>query len=504
MIPDRGLCQIRRQDPWSLGDIARELEYIYRGKPNLSPLKPSKHVRATRRTAATLLAVGAPASLAGCLPTCPAAGRHFRWSWSAGNIPPLLMNAPPRTPRAAWWILGVLGLIFALFAGDRAVLGILKTTLGTELGLTNAGYSMLVTAFMLPYTAMYFFVGGWIDRFGAGRMLGLCAIGMSLATVIAGTAHGLGQLVVARFFLGVAEAGVVPAITLAIFTWFAPDRRALAYSLANTVQQSAYILCPPFVAAVTLGLGWRWAFLLPGLSGFVIAGLWWQANRYAGTPPPPEAEAAGGLVRMDGLWDRVRALWAIPSVRVLIFARILSDPFWFFFQYWQTAFLQERIGLSLARVGEITWIPPLVYMGVALGLSTFSDRLVARGWPAPRARLILLLAATALAPAAFVLPQVRGEFPALALVTATWVMCATWLNMSSVFMGALVPRHSLASAIAIMSALGGVTSIAFNAVVGTLIDRFGYTIPFYIGACLHPLAALLLWHHFRRRAPAAA
>ena len=47
--------------------------------------------------------------------------------------------------------------------------------------------------------------------------------------------------------------------------------------------------------------------------------------------------------------------------------------------YWQTAFLQERIGLSLARVGEITWIPPLVYMGVALGLSTFSDRLVARG-----------------------------------------------------------------------------------------------------------------------------
>ena len=49
--------------------------------------------------------------------------------------------------------------------------------------------------------------------------------------------------------------GIVPAITLAIFTWFAPDRRALAYSLANTVQQTAYILCPPFVAAVTLSLG---------------------------------------------------------------------------------------------------------------------------------------------------------------------------------------------------------------------------------------------------------
>lgn len=409
------------------------------------------------------------------------------------------MTTNRSTPRAAWWILAILGLIFALFAGDRAVLGILKTTLSTEIGLTNSGYSLLVTAFMLPYTAMYFFVGAWIDRFGAAKMLGACTLGMSLATVIAGTAHGLGQLFVARFFLGIAEAGVVPAITLAIFTWFAPDRRALAYSLANTVQQTAYILCPPFVAAVTLGLGWRWSFLIPGLSGFVIAALWWQANRAAGTPPPPEAEAAGTPARLDGLWDRMRALWAMPSVRILILARVIADPFWFFFQYWQTAFLQERVGMSLARVGQLTWIPPLVYMGVALVLSTFSDRLVARGWPAPKARLVLLLVATGLAPATFMLPFVRSEWLALILVTLVWVMCSTWLNMSSVFMGSLVPRHSLASSIALMSALGGCTSIAFNLVVGTIIDRFGYDVPFYIGACLHPLAAALLAWHFLRK-----
>ncbi len=77
--------------------------------------------------------------------------------------------------------------------------------------------------------------------------------------------------------------------------------------------------------------------------------------------------------------------------------------------------------------------------------------------------------------------------------------------MSSVFMGALVPRHSLSSAIGLMSALGGVTSIAFNGVVGTIIDRFGYNIPFYIGACLHPLAAgFLVWFFFIRRKDAAA
>lgn len=412
--------------------------------------------------------------------------------------------ATPPSTRAAWLILSVLGLVFALFAGDRAILGILKTTLGRELAITNSGYSLLVTAFMVPYTAMYFFVGDWIDRWGFRRLLLLCVVGMSAATVVAGTAHGLGQLAVARFVLGIAEAGVVPAITLAIFTWFASERRAFAYSLANTVQQSAYILCPPFVAAIALGLGWRWAFLIPGLSGFLVAILWWLANRAAGAPPPPEPDAAAVSSREKlGLLARIRLLLALPAVRVLIVARIISDPFWFFFQYWQTAFLQERVGLSLARVGQLTWIPPLCYMGAALLFSAFSDRLIARGWPAPRARVVLLLGATALAPAAFLLPTVHSEAMAMVLVTLVWVMCATWLNMSSVFMGALVPRHSLASSIGIMSALGGVTSIAFNAGVGTIIDHFGYEVPFYVGACLHPVAAVLLAWHFFRAPPVA-
>lgn len=409
-----------------------------------------------------------------------------------------------RTPRMAWWILAILGLIFALFAGDRAVLGILKTTLGAELQMSNRGYSMLVTAFMVPYTAMYLFVGGWIDRFGTKRMLALAVLGMSLATVIAGTAHGVAQLAVSRFVLGLAEAAVVPAITLAIFTWFASERRALAYSLANTVQQTAYILSPPFVAAVTLSLGWRWAFLIPGMSGFAIALLWWHANRVAGAPPAPTAAEAPVPTSDLGLWAKLRLLLASPAVRVLIVARVISDPFWFFFQYWQTAFLQERVGMSLARVGQLTWIPPLVYMGVALGLSALSDRLVARGWAAPKARLVLLLGATALAPATFCLPLVRSEFAALVLVTLVWTMCATWLNMSSVFMGALVPRHSLASAIGLMSALGGITSIAFNAVVGSIIDTFGYNAPFFFGACLHPLGAGLLAWYFLRRQPSPA
>ncbi len=377
------------------------------------------------------------------------------------------------------------------------MLGILKTTLGKEISLTNQQYSLLVTAFMVPYTAAYFFVGDWIDRWGAKAMLAICVTLMSLATIASGLASSLPPLLGARFVLGLAEAGVVPAITVAIFSWFPSARRAFAYSLANTVQQSAYILCPPFVAAVTLALGWRWTFLLPGSLGLLVVLAWLAVNRAAGKAPTQPTETRVAAPDSESSWwQRMRGLWGNPAVRWLIVARIISDPFWFFFQYWQTAFLQERVGLSLERVGQLAWIPPLAYMVTSLGFSALSDRLIARGWRADSARLVLLVGATALAPATFLLPQVTSVASAMILVTLVWIMCATWLNMSSVFMGALVPRTSLASAIGLMSALGGITSILFNAVVGTLIDHFGYDLPLYFGAFLHPVAALLLLYRF--------
>ena len=50
-----------------------------------------------------------------------------------------------------------------------------------------------------------------------------------------------------------------------------------------------------------------------------------------------------------------------------------------------------------------------------------------------------------------------------------------------------------------MSALGGVTSIIFNGFVGSIIDHFGYSMPIYASATLHPIGALVLAAFFLRR-----
>ena len=77
-------------------------------------------------------------------------------------------------------------------------------------------------------------------------------------------------------------------------------------------------------------------------------------------------------------------------------------------------------------------------------------------------------------------------------------MCTAWLSMATIMMGGLAPRIAIATAIGVMSALGGVSSIIFNGFVGTIIDHFGYSLPVYIGATLHPIGAIVLAVYFLR------
>lgn len=391
---------------------------------------------------------------------------------------------PSVTPRA-WGLLLLLGATGFLFRFDREVFSILKVTMSRELALTNTDYGVLVTAYMLPYTAAYLFCGGIVDRWGTQRTLWLFVGGMSLATLATGLTTSFTGLLVSRLVLGVATAGVMPGVLIAITRWFPLDRRATAFTLQSALHNCGAIFAPPLVAGISLYAGWPLAFVLPGLAGLTVA----LSLRVADTRAPyaPSRRPAEDTRMIP--W---RELFASVPLRRLMIARMCSDPFWFFLFYWQASFLQEQVGLSLADLGRWTWIPPAFSVVATLLLGVVNDRMVRQGQAPVRGRLTLLGTITLLAPLSLLLPWIHHPILAVGTLALVYTMCNVWLLLTNLLVADLMPAATVGASFGLVSACGGATSIVFNLAAGPLIDAMGHTFMLSLGCIMHPCAWLVL------------
>jgi ACS family hexuronate transporter-like MFS transporter len=367
---------------------------------------------------------------------------------------------------------------------------VLKTTLKSDQGWTDTDYGWLVTLFMLFYTTCFFFSGRLIDRWGTRVMMPLFIGAMSVATLCSGLAGSLGQMGACRALLGVAEAGVMPAIMVAIFQWVPAHRRGLASTIKEPLYVVGQVLAAPLAVWFTMQWNWHTAFFAPGVIGIAVALAWWWADRQA--PGMSGPAAASPPIKYREVLGR-REIWGV------IAARLVSDPLWFFLIYWEPGFLQERLGMSLGDLGRVGWIPTAVATTALLIFGPTSDWLVSRfGWAPARSRRVMLQTLALLAPLVLALHYVREPAMAIVLLCLVRVMAVTWLNFTNILMADLVPQKMIGTAVALMSAFGAGTGLLCNSVVGPVVSSVGYGAIFAVGACLHPIAALILWRVYGR------
>ncbi len=241
---------------------------------------------------------------------------------------------PPR----AWFILLLCGFAGMLFYVDRQTLSVLKTTLKLALGWSDIDYGWIVTAFMACYVVGYLFAGRWVDRWGTRRTMPLFIALMSAATIGCGLSSRLGEIAGFRALLGFAQAGIVPAVVVAIFTWFPPTRRATASAVSEPINIGGQIIATPLAVAFAQGWGWRFAFFAPGAIGLAIAFLWWRTEAAAAPAIPPAPSRAAETARI--LPRHPSAPGNLGRDRGPHDAE--SDPIWFFLLYWEPGFLQAR------------------------------------------------------------------------------------------------------------------------------------------------------------------
>lgn len=146
----------------------------------------------------------------------------------------------------------------------------LAPVLGAEFG--GDGAPALGTAYGLAYAAGFLVFGPLTDRYGRKVVLVLGMVGLTAATAAVAAAESMAVVGVLRAVQGFA-ASSFPAAALAYVGEALPPRwRSTGIGAVSTAFLVAGILGQVYAQAVTIAVGWRWAFVIAA-PAFAVAAL---------------------------------------------------------------------------------------------------------------------------------------------------------------------------------------------------------------------------------------
>ncbi len=406
--------------------------------------------------------------------------------------------------RLRWFIVGWITLSTILNLIDRQTLSILAPTLQKEFGLSNRGYSNIVNAFLVAYTVMYTVGGRFVDRVGEKIGMTACILWWSIATMLHSLARGGLSLGIFRFLLGVGEPGNYPAALRVTTRWFSKAERGLPIAVFSSGSSLGSLIAPPMISVITLHLGWRMAFFVPGFLGAIWVLVWALAYRLPSRAidgPTALRQSAGTASETPRVGESLLDLLKDANVRAIVVARFISDPVWVFYLYWTPMYLADQWGYDLRDMGRYAWIPFLFggLGGVFGGMA--SDWLIRRGLEPARARKLLLYAAGVAAPLGMTIGLARSSAMALALLAVMAFVVYVWFIDTAALISDVFPERVVGSVLGLMGTAGSLGGIGLNWLAGTLLDTYhSYAPVFVIAGSGHLLASLVLVAFFKDKA----
>ena len=412
-----------------------------------------------------------------------------------------------KLPGLRWFIVALLFLAAVLNYVDKNTLALLAPTIQSDLGLSDQDYANIQNAFQIAYTIALLASGAIVDRFGPRLSLALFVGWWSLANVFTAAARSVTSLGAYRFLLGLGEAGNWTASPKAVAEWFPAKERGLAIGIYTAGTPIGMTLAPLFIIWLAGAFGWRSAFVVTGLLGFVWLVPWVLLYRSVKTHPllkeserewiTSDVAATGDASVKEVGWTWLQAFGRV-EVWCLLFGRMFSDPIWFFYQNWYPKYLVSERGLTQADV-KITWV---MFLAAGLG-SLFGGWLAGRfikGGRAPqRVRLFVMLGCAVFMPLSPLVALSPSTQLSLAFASIIVFAHLAWLTNISAIVVDVVPGRSLGTVFGIVAAGSSVGAIAMNDLVAKLVTHYSYTNWFWIAAGLHILVIpLLMWGVLRQ------
>ncbi len=402
-----------------------------------------------------------------------------------------------------WWIVGMVFFASVLNYVDRQALSILAPTIQKDLALTNEDYATIANLFLVAYTVASLLSGKVVDKLGVRVSLALFVGWWSVANILTGFARSVGSLGAFRFLLGLGEAGNWTAAPKAVAEWFPARERGIAIGIYTLGATLGATIAPLLVIGLATRFGWQSAFVVTGAAGLLWLIPWlWLYRRPAEHPRLTDAErtliATGQAAEMTATpaatadWGKGWRIFGRREIWLLIFGRMLTDPVWYFFQFWFAKYLHDGRGLDQKQL-TVSWV---IYLAADIGVlcgGLLSGLLIKRGAAPATGRLRTMLLCAALVPCAALIPHAGSVTLVLALGMVAIFAHLAWLVNLSALIVDLVPRASLGFAFGVIATGSSLGGMMMNKAVGSLVTHTSYDPAFSFMLLLHPLAWMLLW-----------
>ena len=174
--------------------------------------------------------------------------------------------------RDRWYVLAVMTVVYALSIADRFSISTLIEPIRLELHLSDSGIAFLTgVALALFYVTIGIPIALLADRANRRNILAIALALWSAMTALCGLAQNYLQLLLARFGVGIGEAGGTPPATSILADKFPPEKRPMALTIFALGACLGAWLGSSIAGDVAERGGWRAAFLVLGIPGLIVA-----------------------------------------------------------------------------------------------------------------------------------------------------------------------------------------------------------------------------------------
>jgi MFS transporter, ACS family, tartrate transporter len=292
-------------------------------------------------------------------------------------------------------LLPFLFVLYVIAFLDRVNVGYAGMEMSRDLNFSDRVFGLGAGIFSIGYFLFEIPGALIVERWSARKWIARILVTWGLVTIVMATVRTPHQFYLARFLLGVAEAGFFPGIVVYLTHWFRYEDRAKAGAIFMAAIPMSNIVGSPLAGWILshhwAGVSsWRWLFVAEGFPAILFGILtliyltdwprqaqWLAADERAWIDAELQREkAAKSKARDWTIWQAMRSRQVILLTLVYFFAIIGI----YGFVIWFPTIVQRATNLPNMAVTLLSALPYVAGLAAMIWNGWHSDRTAERRW----------------------------------------------------------------------------------------------------------------------------